>query len=123
VAVLLKQNKKLPMSGDFDTDVKTVLDVFEAESIKTKKDMDDYGKEEHVLNPIIEKLLQEAVAAAGGPDGFLMDDELADFEAALAKVAEKNSKRKINKTKPLAIRWGLFFVLIFLIYFYAIVYG
>ncbi len=92
----IKANKKLPMSGDFDTDVKTVLDVFEAESIKTKKDMDDYGKEEHVLNPIIEKLLQDAVAAAGGDDGFLMDDELADFEAALRKPYTKFDKKNLD---------------------------
>ena len=92
----IKANKKLPMSGDFETDVKTVLDVFEAENIKTKKDMDDYGKEEHVLNPIIEKLLQDAVTAAGSDEGFLMEDELSDFEAALRKPYTKFDKKNLD---------------------------
>ena len=89
----LKTNPDLDYSGDHDDLVKKLIAHFKAEKIKTKRDMEDYGKPAYELNPVVEKLLQAAVVAAGGKNGFLMEDELPDFEAAIRKAYVKFDKK------------------------------
>ena len=89
----LKTNPDLDYSGDHDDLVKKLIAHFKVEKIKTKRDMEDYGKPAYELNPIAEKQKNAAVAAAGGKNGWLMDDELVDFEVALHKVYVKFCKK------------------------------